>query len=162
MTSVYAGYLPRHFISCSRVTSLSSRPLKVAYRDAVERLERGGVNAIGKQHFTFLYSSARIKAFTKKNILAGWSKGGLYPLNPQRVLKDLVKPLAELPARDAGGEPTSSSGPCQDETLINPAAPITPVTPVTAKAFLALRDFILERDALTLEETGKQSIQRHL
>lgn len=49
-------------------------PLKAAYRDAVERLERGGVNVIGKQHFTFLYSSARMKAFTKKNILAGWVK----------------------------------------------------------------------------------------
>ena len=46
-------------------------PLKAAYRDAVERLERGGVNAIGKQHFTLLYSSARVKAFTKKNIIAG-------------------------------------------------------------------------------------------
>ncbi|KAI7185315.1 hypothetical protein KC316_g7455 [Hortaea werneckii] len=57
-------------------------PLKVAYRDAVERLERGGVNAIGKENFTFLYSSARNTAFTKKNILSGWCKGGLYPLNP--------------------------------------------------------------------------------
>lgn len=46
-------------------------PLRAAYRDTVERLERDGVNAIGKQHFTFLYNFARMKAFTKKNILAG-------------------------------------------------------------------------------------------
>jgi hypothetical protein len=100
-------------------------PLKAAYRDAVERLERGGVNAVGKQHFTFLYSAARIKAFTKKNILAGWSKGGLYPFNPQRVLKDLVKPLAEA-APDAGGEPTLSPGFSQHETPGISAAPVTP------------------------------------
>jgi hypothetical protein len=34
-------------------------PLKSAYRDQVEILERGGVNTIGKQHFTSLYSPAR-------------------------------------------------------------------------------------------------------
>ena len=47
-------------------------PLKTAYREQVERMERGGVNTIGKQHFTYLYSPARQKALTKKNILAGW------------------------------------------------------------------------------------------
>src|SRR2546421_5138710 len=34
-------------------------PLKVAYRDQVERLYRGGANTVGKEHFTSLYSSAR-------------------------------------------------------------------------------------------------------
>lgn len=47
-------------------------PLKAAYRDQVERFCRGGVNTIGKQHFTYLYSSAREKTLTKKIILAGW------------------------------------------------------------------------------------------
>ena len=120
------------------------------------------MNAIGKQHFTFLYSSARMKAFTKKNILAGWSKGGLYPFNPQRVLQDLVKPLAELPAQDASGESALNSSPRQDETPRVSAALVTPVTPVTAEAFLALHNFILERDAHALEDMGKQSIERHL
>ncbi|KAF4943763.1 hypothetical protein FGADI_13185 [Fusarium gaditjirri] len=46
-------------------------PLQAAYRDLAEQLERGGVNTIGKGHFTSLYSPAREKAFTKKNILAG-------------------------------------------------------------------------------------------
>ncbi|KAK2668016.1 DDE superfamily endonuclease domain [Fusarium oxysporum f. sp. vasinfectum] len=57
-------------------------PLKAAYRDLAEQLERGGVNTIGKGHFTSLYSPAREKAFTKKNILAGWVKAGLFPFNP--------------------------------------------------------------------------------
>src|SRR5271170_968547 len=34
-------------------------PLKASSRDQVERLERGGVGTIGKQHFTYLYSPAR-------------------------------------------------------------------------------------------------------
>ncbi len=42
--------------------------LKVAYREQVDRLERGGVNTIGKQHFTSLFSPARERAFTPKNI----------------------------------------------------------------------------------------------
>lgn len=46
-------------------------PLKAAYREQVERMERGGVNTIGKQHSTYLYSPARERTLTK-NILAGW------------------------------------------------------------------------------------------
>jgi hypothetical protein len=46
-------------------------PLKTAYREQVERLERGGVSAIGKEYFTSLYSRARMRAFTSKNIKAG-------------------------------------------------------------------------------------------
>lgn len=90
------------------------------------------------------------------------AKAGCTRLNQQKVLKDLVKPPADVPAPEASGEPTLSSGSSQDETPRISAAPITPVTPVTAEAFLTLHDFILESDAHALEETGKQSIQRHL
>jgi hypothetical protein len=34
-------------------------PLKVVYRDNAERLERGGVNTIGKLHSTSLYRFVR-------------------------------------------------------------------------------------------------------
>jgi hypothetical protein len=47
------------------------RPLKAAYREQVERMERGGVNTIRKQHFTYFYYPARENALTKRNILAG-------------------------------------------------------------------------------------------
>jgi len=70
-------------------------PLKAAYRDQVDRLERGGVGTIGKQHFTCLYSPAREKALTKRNILAGWKASGLYPSNPDKVIKDIPKPVTE-------------------------------------------------------------------
>jgi hypothetical protein len=57
-------------------------PLKVAYREQVERLERGGINTTGKEHFTSLFSPARERAFTYKNIKAGFAASGLFPFNP--------------------------------------------------------------------------------
>jgi hypothetical protein len=71
-------------------------PLKTAYREQVERMERGGVNTVGKQHFTYLYSPARVSSFTKRNILAAWRGSGLFPLNSERVLANVPKPPTEL------------------------------------------------------------------
>jgi hypothetical protein len=47
---------------------------------------------IGKQHFTLLYDRARRKAINSRNIISGWSKTGLRPFNPERVLKEVQKP----------------------------------------------------------------------
>ena len=41
-------------------------PLKTAYRDEVERLYRGGLDTVGKEHFTFLYEPARERTITKR------------------------------------------------------------------------------------------------
>lgn len=68
-------------------------PLKAAYREQVERLERGGVNAISKEHFTSLFSPARVKAFTAKNIKASFAASGLFPFNLDRVLNSIPKPV---------------------------------------------------------------------
>ncbi|KAF2831975.1 hypothetical protein CC86DRAFT_377217 [Ophiobolus disseminans] len=68
----------------------------MAYRDQVERLNRGGIDVVGKERFTYLYSPARERALTRRNIKAGWSATGLYPFNPNRVLKDIPKPSAEV------------------------------------------------------------------
>jgi hypothetical protein len=68
--------------------------LKDVYRDEAERLFHGGANTVGKQHFTSLYSHAREKAFTKRNIMAGWAACGLFPFNPDRVLRVTPKPPA--------------------------------------------------------------------
>jgi hypothetical protein len=70
--------------------------LKAAYRDQVDRLEQGGINTIGKEHFTSLYSLARERAFTSKNIKAGFAATGLFPFHPDRVLRSMPAPLAEL------------------------------------------------------------------
>ena len=69
-------------------------PLKMAYREQVERLYQGGSNMIGKQHqalYPFI-RSCTTKAFTARNVLSGWSKSVLRPLNPDKVLKDIPKP----------------------------------------------------------------------
>jgi len=133
-------------------------PLKAAYRDRVERMERGGVNAIGKEHFTSLYGPAREQAFTKRNIIAGWSKCGLYPLNPDRVLKDLPKPVSEPHRATADpamhGTPMAVSG--------APVMPATPVTPVSAEALMSLQNYIVKHDAQSLDAWGKTNLQRHL
>jgi len=67
-------------------------PLKTAYREQVEKLFRGGAGTIGKQHFPLLYSRARDIALTERTIRSAWSKAGLFPLNPGRVLGSLNPP----------------------------------------------------------------------
>lgn len=106
-------------------------PLKAAYREQVERLERGGVNTIGKEHFTYLFSPARVKAFTAKNIKAGFAASGVLPFNPDRVLNSMPKP--------ATGPLTVSAA---DKAIARPSpqeqVPQTPVTPVSAEGLMSL------------------------
>jgi hypothetical protein len=129
-------------------------PLKSAYREEVERLEQGGVNTIGKQHFTSLYYPARQTAFTAKSIKAGFAASGLIPFNPDRVLKNIPKPPAELTIPKVVEREVVYH--LQDEVLQ------TPVTPVSAEAFISLQNLIMKRDAHALDETSKLSLQRHI
>lgn len=127
-------------------------PLKTAYRDQVERLNQG-VDIVGKEHFTSLYSPAREKALTKRNITAGWAASGFFPFNPERVLRDTPKPLPELNVLN------EAVGSCpQDEVL---QTPVTPVTPVTAEALTSLYHLI-KQDTHALDTTSKQRLQRHV
>ena len=123
-------------------------PLKAAYRDQVERLERGGVGTIGKQHFTYLYSPARERALTQRNILAGWKASGLYPFNPDKVLTDIPKPAEPtVPILQ-----TCEIDLCpQDEVLQ------TPVTPVTPEALTSLHNLI-KQDTYADDEMSKQRL----
>ena len=127
--------------------------LKEAYRDEADKLLRGGANTVGKQHFTSLYSPAREKAFTKRNITAAWAACGLFPFNPDRVLKKTPKP------------PTQSTVPRADEIQVGSSnedeVPQTPVTPVSAKGLASLHNLI-KQDALTLNEKSIPRIQRHV
>jgi hypothetical protein len=109
-------------------------PLKAAYRDQVERLERGCVGTIGKQYFTYLYSPARKQALTSRNIRAEWAKAGLFPFNPEKVIGDIPKPFAELYTLKTN-EVTVSS--CTQDQI-----PQTPATPVSAEALTSLLEMI--------------------
>lgn len=66
--------------------------LKTAYREQVDLLCRGGANAVRLEHFGSLYDRARMAAMTSRNITAGWSKSGMFPWNPDRVLRDIQRP----------------------------------------------------------------------
>ena len=66
--------------------------LKTAYREQIDLLYRGGANAVRLEHFGSLYDRARKAAMTPRNIIAGWSKTGMFPWNPDRVLRDIQPP----------------------------------------------------------------------
>ncbi len=128
-------------------------PLKAAYRDQVERLYRGGANTVDKDHFTSLYSPARERAFTKRNITAAWAASGLFPFNPDRVLRDTPKPSAQLNAPKAN---EIKVGSCTRDDMLQ-----TLVTPVSAEALTSLHNLITQ-DAYTLNKTSIQRQQRHV
>ncbi|KFY41820.1 hypothetical protein V494_02772 [Pseudogymnoascus sp. VKM F-4513 (FW-928)] len=127
-------------------------PLKAAYRDEAERLYRV-TNVIGNEHLTSLYSPARDKAFTKRNITAAWAASGLFPLNPDRVLRTIQKPLAQLTIPQAGNMKVGSC--LQDEVLKSP------VTPVSAEPLTLLHNLIKE-DIYTHNEASARRQQRRV
>ena len=116
---------------------------------------RGGVGTVGKEHFTFLYGPARVRALTRRNIAAGWAATGLFPFNSDRVLRDTPKPPAERAVLE-------ESSP-QLQTLVTPATPVTPktpttpATPATTEALASLHTLI-KQDAHTLDEMSKQRL----
>jgi hypothetical protein len=133
--------------------------LKAAYRDQVDRLGRGGVDTIGKEHFTSLYSPARAKAFTKKNITSAWAATGLFPFNPDRVLRGIPKPLIELAAPKTAPKATEAT--CAGSQVETVQTPVTPVTPVTTEALTLLHNTI-KQDAQALDESSKRCLLRHV
>lgn len=71
-------------------------PLKAAHRDQVERLERGGVGAIGKQHFTY-YTALRGKGHLLRETSLQHGKQAVYiPSIPARYLRMSQNQLNQL------------------------------------------------------------------
>jgi len=129
-------------------------PLKSAYRERVERLEREDVNTIDKKHFISLYNSARETAFTSKNIKIDFAASELMPFNSDRVLRDISKPYAELIILKVD---EMKVGPRSQDEILQ-----TPVTPVSAKTLISLQNLIIKQDAHALDKTSKQSLQKHV
>ena len=94
---------------------------------------------------------------TKRNIIAGWAASGLFPFNPERVLRCTPKPSAELSVTQANV--VSGSYP-QDENSHMPVTPVTPVTPSTTEALTSLHNLI-KQEACSLDGQNKQRLQRH-
>ena len=83
-------------------------------------------------------------------------KGGLFPFNPNRVLRDTPKPLTALDVPKAC-EVAISSYPEGDTVQ----TPVTPVTPSTTEALVSLQDLI-NQDACALDEKSRQRLRRHV
>lgn len=105
---------------------------------------------VGKEHFTSLYIPARERAFSKRNIMAGWAATGIVPLNPARVLRYTPKPPVEILASEANERDSYLHGQALQ-------TPITPVTPVTIEALTSLYDLI-KKEVCALEEPDKEHI----
>ncbi|KAJ6267361.1 hypothetical protein PSV08DRAFT_157423, partial [Bipolaris maydis] len=85
-----------------------------------------------------------------KNIKAGFAASGLFPLNPDRVLRTVPKPPVEVaPA-------VTNEAPYQEDAVLQ-----TPITPVSADGLMLLQNLIL-KDAHALDENSQQNLQRHL
>jgi hypothetical protein len=88
-----------------------------------------------------------------KNIKAGFTISGLFPFNPDRVLRSIPAPPAKLAIPRADKVKVG--------TYRQDIEPQTPVTPVSAEAFMSLQNRIIQ-DARTLDETSKQKLVSHL
>lgn len=119
-------------------------PLKTAYRAQVEQACRAGVSTIGKPHFTYLYDRARKEALTPRNIKSAWSRSGLCPFDPSRVLREFPASRPEIQTAFAVDHPTVSSDLCH--------------TPKTSDHFALLRSEVQE-DIQGLDGMCKRRLQ---
>ncbi|OGE47263.1 hypothetical protein PENARI_c052G08478 [Penicillium arizonense] len=119
-------------------------PLKTAYRAQVEQACRAGVKTIGKPHFTYLYDRARNEAFTPRNIRSAWSKSGLFPFDPSRVLREFPAPRTEVQTTIPVVHPTVSFNICH--------------TPNTSDQYALLRSEV-EKDTWNLDSVCKNRLR---
>ncbi|KAI7705110.1 hypothetical protein KC353_g13077 [Hortaea werneckii] len=86
-------------------------PLAQHYSQALDDLVRQseGRTSISKRDFFLLFWPAFESAFTKKNILSAWSKTGLMPFNPSKVLDVFSKVEDELQQSQRAERPSSDS-----------------------------------------------------
>lgn len=128
-------------------------PLKTAYREQVERLFRGGAGTIGKQHFTLLYSRARATAMTARNIRSAWSKAGLVPLNPQRVLRTLEAPPLQP-------EPLCPRTSVPPDSVDMHEPPVTLKTPISANGLERMRHTLDEVLSAMSDDKSRLHVQK--
>jgi hypothetical protein len=85
---------------------------------------------------------------TEKNVLAGWRASGLYPFNPDKVLTQIPKPVAEQAVPVVK---TSEVGPCIHDEIVQ-----TPTSPTSLTA-LHIR---LREDAYADDDAGRERVLR--
>lgn len=120
-------------------------PLKTAYRAQVEQACRAGLSTIGKPHFTYLYDRARKEALTSRNIRSSWSRSGLFPFDPSRVLREFQALPPKIQTKIAVDHPNVSSHPCR--------------TPTTSDHLASLCSEV-EQDTQSLDSASKHRLQK--
>ena len=89
-------------------------PLATFHGQETDRLTCNGVRRISKAEWVEIYTIAREKAFTSKNIEAAWRGAGLVPLDRSKVLRHI--PAAAMP-------PNTPHKPLQQAPLIFGSSP---------------------------------------
>jgi hypothetical protein len=122
--------LPSHTSHVTQPLDVSCfSPLKAYYRVEAEKLFRGGSMIVTKRHFTWLYHTARQKAFSKCNIESAWMKSGLHPFNPSLVLSKEAPESYGIASLTQPITPPSLRDPTRGHP--NPHSPIANMAPVT-------------------------------
>jgi hypothetical protein len=83
----------------------------------------------------------------------------MFPINPDRVLVYILKPVVTLTNLKALGLDMSNCP--QGEVAQMIEVPVTPVTPVTSAALILLQDLI-KQDAHALDDMSKQCLLRYV
>ena len=83
-------YMPPHSSHLLQPLDISCfAPLKHYYGQKIREMAQNSIHAIDKMDFLSIYTKIHGQAFSKANILSGFSAAGLIPLNSEKVLARL-------------------------------------------------------------------------
>ena len=83
-------YMPPHSSHLLQPLDISCfAPLKHYYGQKIREMVQNSIHAIDKMDFLSVYTKIHGQAFSKANILSGFSAAGLIPLNSEKVLARL-------------------------------------------------------------------------
>ena len=119
-------YLPPHTSHVLQPLDISVfGPLKTAYRAALALASPGLSSSLtSKETFLECYFQAREKALTEKNILAGWSGSGLWPINAEKALGSkfvIEDPSTSITVADSIVKPQEASQRAKETEFTTPS-----------------------------------------
>ena len=95
-----------------------------------------------------LYSCAQEQAITSQNVKSGWSKTSVYLFSPDRVLRDIQKPSAEVHVLK------------DDKVNIESCLQVEMLQTSVAAETLTLLCSLIKQDAAVLDSPSKQHLQK--
>lgn len=166
--NVHIIYLPAH---CSHVLQpLDLAPfsqLKRSYRQQIEELSfLEDAAPVKKIRFVRYYNEARKEAFTPQYIKTGWRAAGLYPWNPQKILRSSRVTQTPATPKKRPRSPTESTfnTPRNKKQLREIELAIAEMTPGTRTHRFALRKITKGFEQIHFEQalTAKQLMAQQL